>query len=547
MKETYCLAIDLVGSTTAGQRRSTAENERFNRALVTHLGEYIRVAELGQTLIKFEGDGWLVMTKDVNLVPALCCVALALRTHFRAQMTRLIEDDSQQGSTGMTRIPPLRISVCCGLDSEVLLPTGLSDFVGDSARLATRAGKYCRGNEVVVDDTVRNFTQHDFAYSKDIVPLRSGKFSKQIQQQAPGQLFVLASLNASGYRTERLTGLLAMLSQIDPKKPTRPARENLLSEDPEVAGRGIDFELVWGQLVGEPNRRSAAIVTAKHTNEVFVPPRVLGDETWRGLFWAFDDAASTDRQLYFKRLGRVRSWAGTEDTLDLTLEHTFYAHFLATNLNLQLPTNGKPHPILRRIEELAGDDRLGRQVFLASPLNVLAAVVSSDGVLFAPRRGDHLKERPGTLQTSVGGFWEWKDGTMPLKTLQREAEEELGLVVAADEVEFVAFGFNGQTGEPDLLAVVHSGRNRGEIYDGWLAKTNGNPMTTEVSLDPRRLALEVNVRTADPDELVKFIQKWRRQDEWSQPSDCASILTALTRYVEPNVLREAFLSTAGRA
>ena len=149
--------------------------------------------------------------------------------------------------------------------------------------------------------------------------------------------------------------------------------------------------------------------------------------------------------------------------------------------------------------------------------------------------------------TSVGGFWEWKDGTMPLKTLQREAEEELGLVVAADEVEFVAFGFNGQTGEPDLLAVVHSGRNRGEIYDGWLAKTNGNPMTTEVSLDPRRLALEVNVRTADPDELVKFIQKWRRQDEWSQPSDCASILTALTRYVEPNVLREAFLSTAGRA
>lgn len=546
MKETYCLAIDLVASTAAGQRRSTMENDRFNRALVAHLGEYIRVAELGQTLIKFEGDGWLFMTKDVKLVSALCCVALALSKQFEAQMIRLIEADSQQGTTSVIPIPPLRISLCCGLDSEVLLPTGLSDFIGESARLATRAGKFCTNNEVVVDDTVRNFTQHDFAYSNDIVPLRSDDVCKQVREQAPGRLFVLEGLSDAGCRTERLARLLAMLSNIDPKRTNTPAHENLLSEDPQVTEQCVDFDLVWGRLVSEPNRRSAAIVNAKHTREVFVPPLALGDETWSAMFWAFDNAASTDRQLYFKRLGRVRSWNGTEDTLELTLEHTFYAHFLATNLNLQLPPNGKPHPILRRIEDLVGDDRLRRQVFLASPLNVLAAVVSSDGVLFAPRRGDHLKERPGTLQTSVGGFWEWKDGTSPLKTLQREAEEELGLVVAAAEVEFVAFGFNGQTGEPDLLAVVHSGSDRQAIYDGWYAKTKNNPSMAEVSLDPQRLALEVNVRTVNLNELVKFVQKWRRQDEWSQPSDCASILTALTRYIEPNLLQEAFLLSAGR-
>ena len=58
MKETYCLAIDLVGSTAAGQRRSTVANDRLNRALVIHLGEYIRIAKLSQALVKFEGDGW---------------------------------------------------------------------------------------------------------------------------------------------------------------------------------------------------------------------------------------------------------------------------------------------------------------------------------------------------------------------------------------------------------------------------------------------------------------------------------------------------------
>src|SRR4051812_26024901 len=119
MKETYCLAIDLVGSTAAGQSRSTAENDRFNRALVTHLGGYIHVANLGRTLIKFEGDGWLVMTKDANLVPALCCVGLALRDHFKPQIAGLLGDGSQGKSVGAARIPALRIALCCGLDSEV--------------------------------------------------------------------------------------------------------------------------------------------------------------------------------------------------------------------------------------------------------------------------------------------------------------------------------------------------------------------------------------------------------------------------------------------
>lgn len=545
MKPTYCLAIDIVGSTAASQTRSTAENDRFNRALVAHLGGYIRAASLGRTLIKFEGDGWLVMTTDVDLVPVLCCVALALRDNFKSQMACLLGGGGP-GGVGPD-VPDLRVALCCGLDSEVLLPTGLPDFVGDSARLATRAGKFCRPNEVLVDDSVRTVTSRDFALSEDVVADRAPAAGDAVRAQAPGRLFALLGLSDAGRGTRRLADLTDSLSRADLRGPLSPAPVRPPPEDLDAAAGGVDFDLVWGRVVGEPGRRFESIVTARHTNEVFVPPLALADETWRAAFWAFDDAASTGRQLYFKRLGRVRSWEATEDTLVLTLEHTFYAHFLATNLNLQLPPGGKPHPVLERIEDLVGADRLARQAFLASPLNVLAAVVSSDGTLFAPRRGDHLKERAGTLQTSVGGFWEWRDGPSPLQTLQREAVEELGLTVEPDEVEFAAFGLNGQTGEPDLLAVVHSRRSRDEIYKGWLARTKGNALTAEVSLDPRRLALEVNLTTADPETLARFVRKWRRGDEWSQPSDRASVLTALTRYVRPDVLREAFLSTAGRS
>ncbi len=539
MKETYCLAIDLVASTAFGQRRSTADNERFNRALVAHLGEYIRLAGLGRLLVEFVGDGWLVRTNDVKFLPTLCCLAITYRDDFARQMAQLLGKRHPP-------IPRVRMSLCCGLDSEVLLPTGLPGFVGDSARLATRAGKFCKPGEILVDEPVRNATAHDFAYSEDVVSARSRQVDRRTRSQAPRLLFALRRLKPVA-ETSDLAKLVRALSDIHYGRPTSRHRGTPLPHNRGGAESHIDFDLAWGQLLGEPGKRSGGRVTLRHTKEVFTPPLALADESWRAMFKAFDDAASTQRQLYFKRLGRVRSWQGNKDRLVLTLEHTFYAHFLATNLNLQLPPSGKPHPILQRVDALAGEDRLKRQDFLASPLNVLAGVVSEDGILFAPRRGDHLKERPGTLQTSVGGFWEWQDEEDPFRTLQREAKEELGLDVRRDEVEFVAFGFNGQTGEPDLLAVVHSRCDRRQIHTSWLRATKGDASTAEVSLDPRRGALELDVKKCSDAELVRFIRSWRREDEWSQPSDRAAIMATLSRYVEPDRLKKALVQTEGRA
>lgn len=49
------------------------------------------------------------------------------------------------------------------------LSTGLSDFVGDSARFATRSCKFCQNDEVVVDETVKKVARRDFEYSQDVI------------------------------------------------------------------------------------------------------------------------------------------------------------------------------------------------------------------------------------------------------------------------------------------------------------------------------------------------------------------------------------------
>lgn len=540
MKETYCLLVDLIGSTSASKSRTNEGNEDFYRALLKHLGEYIRVAALGEVLIDFVGDGWLVRTKDVNQLPTLCCVAIVFCKQFATQMSQIFHKRKEKEA-----IPPLRITLCCGLDSEVLLPTGMSGFIGDSARLATRAAKFCESNEIVVDSVVRQFTERDFDYSPDdIVGARRSKVDEQTRSQAPRQLFVLKGLSPSMEKSHRLAKLRDDLSKIEYlSPPALPPKGPQLPKGWDQVECDVAFDVVFGQLISEPSKPSSFEVTAKPTKRVFTPPLALADLSWSAIFWAFDDAASTQRQLYFKRLGRVESWHDVNGRLELTLNLTFYAHFIATNLNLQLPRDGKPHAIQQRINELVGVDRTMRQDFLASPLNVLAGVVSKDGFLFVPRRNHHLTERPGVLQTSVGGFWEWCDEGKPFLTLRREAEEELGLVIKPEEVEFVAFGFNGQTGEPDLLAIVNSQRTRKEIYDGWRRATKSDPSSAEVSLDTKLGALELNVKKADENELVNFIRKWRRADDWSQPSDRAAILATLSRYVQRDRLKQALMQS----
>jgi len=179
----YCLAMDLIASTETGMRLVTAKLDSFNMSLVEQIGPHLDNLELSDAVIKFTGDGWLVMTDNADNVPALCCLATIMVHRFRDEMSR---------KTGLSTesIPSLRLTICAGRDLRVRLPDGRKDWVGDSARRAVRAAGHCGSNEILIDETVRYLVFRDF----DVQPVDIQERSKSHQPKKAEEVFTLYNL-----------------------------------------------------------------------------------------------------------------------------------------------------------------------------------------------------------------------------------------------------------------------------------------------------------------------------------------------------------------
>lgn len=152
---TLCLAMDLKGSTRSGLRLSTRKLDRFNLALVNHISPHLQAVQLEHAVVKFTGDGWLVMSDEQEDAARLCCLAMIMARSFQRDMYN-------ETGISLENIPTLRVAVCWGRDIPVTLHTGQRDFVGNSVRHAVRACQFCNDNEVLVDETVRTWVAHDF-------------------------------------------------------------------------------------------------------------------------------------------------------------------------------------------------------------------------------------------------------------------------------------------------------------------------------------------------------------------------------------------------
>lgn len=150
-----CLSIDLIGSTEAGFELSTQKLDRFNIALVDQIRPHLEKLELTDVVLKFTGDGWLVMTEKPKRASALCCLATIMANRFQEEM-------SQKTGIAVDKIPSLRIAISLGRDISVKLPDGRKDWVGDSARRSMRISGYCFPNEILIDEPVRYIVFRDF-------------------------------------------------------------------------------------------------------------------------------------------------------------------------------------------------------------------------------------------------------------------------------------------------------------------------------------------------------------------------------------------------
>src|SRR6476659_6517755 len=79
---TLCLAMDLKASTTTGLALSSRKIDRFNLALVNHISPQLQAVQLEHAVVKFTGDGWLVMSDDQEDAARLCCLAMIMARSF---------------------------------------------------------------------------------------------------------------------------------------------------------------------------------------------------------------------------------------------------------------------------------------------------------------------------------------------------------------------------------------------------------------------------------------------------------------------------------
>jgi len=228
-------------------------------------------------------------------------------------------------------------------------------------------------------------------------------------------------------------------------------------------------------------------------------------------------AAARGLQLFDGPLARLVDYRRQGDGLHLTLQPTSYRFFSTTNLLLDFPMIPCREGGRRSIRELAGEDvfRLPSP-YLANPLNVIATIVSSDGVTFVPRRSDWVYERPGSLQTSVGGALD--TGEHPAAALRRETMEEWGLEIREDEMVFFALGISATTGEPDLLGMVRSRLSADAICRRYRRCAEQEEFTAFRQVSLHR-------------ENVAAAMKLLATGDWSQPSDQAAFYLTLVRTV----------------
>lgn len=173
----HCLCMDLIGSTRAGMEIPTSRLDRFNRSLVEQIKPHVEKLHLTDVLMKFTGDGWLFMTAEPGKVGALCCLATIMANRFQVEMAE---------STGMATdsIPSLRLAICSGRDISVELPDGRKDWLGDSARRATRTSKCCLPNEILMDEPVRYLVWRDFAVERVDVGQRPPPYQPDKTEEA---------------------------------------------------------------------------------------------------------------------------------------------------------------------------------------------------------------------------------------------------------------------------------------------------------------------------------------------------------------------------
>jgi len=260
---TCCLCIDLIGSTAGGLTLTSRQLDRFNIALVEQIAPHLEQLGLSHVLLKFTGDGWLLLAHgpDRDAIASLCCLAAIMAHKFAEEMVDL-------SKLSADRIPRLRLALGAGFDLLVTLPNGQTDYVGDSARRAVRAlgcrDESCEPAEILVCDVIRQAVMRDFVISdEDVTKIRP----KPAKAEELFPLYVLGELrpeaaadfDAPDYHAYTLAVIGKVSEAVQVLEQVSQVVETAAQREPEAAAANV-ATLVrrWNQVIaGAPDYTTA--------------------------------------------------------------------------------------------------------------------------------------------------------------------------------------------------------------------------------------------------------------------------------------------------
>jgi 8-oxo-dGTP pyrophosphatase MutT (NUDIX family) len=276
--------------------------------------------------------------------------------------------------------------------------------------------------------------------------------------------------------------------------------------------------LAFRELVPGPFEANGVVL--KHNREQFRPDPQLAQPILAELVSVFDAAYTAGIEIREAPLARLVKYVKRK-RLTLEVQPTVYSLFAAMNLGLR--GNGPFATAIRKKWGTTGAVLNARPSPLPDPLNVIAVLVSSDDHIFISQRTSGVYERPCCFQATVGGAIAFSDES-PAEAIKREFLEEFGLQVFDSQIRFLALGRNLLTGEPDLLAVVHSAGAAHEI----------TPLFTR-RISKEELLQVLDFDLADAKKVIKAVNRF----PFSQDSDRAAILLALREKAGPELIQAA--------
>jgi hypothetical protein len=185
-RQVVCLSIDMVRSVDATLVMSNIQRDRFNLAFVKQITPYLDQLRLLDAVIKFTGDGWLIMKQGDRECARAMLVLAKVMAHRLADDLR-----NAMGDLAAEEIPGLRQAICSAYDLEVTVPGDRIDYVGDSARLAVRSASFCPVNQVIVDEAIRLMLRLDFEVEQidtSVLPVGAKRFEEDIRLYRMGDL-----------------------------------------------------------------------------------------------------------------------------------------------------------------------------------------------------------------------------------------------------------------------------------------------------------------------------------------------------------------------